>query len=389
MRILHLVADEKFIDFFAGVIGQVPDTSHQYVVYTPNPDKPLRYIRKLAPFRKVDNSYFFSAAMQSDLAWCDALLVHYMTPLGARMIRQAPAQVVIAWSGWGADYYHLLPGGENALLGPQTREIARRLRLKVATQHPINFGKWLLRSLQREYIQRTLLLPALKRIQVFSAPLPDDYDLLKSIRGKCFQALYRQINYGSVEQTFAVGGSAFCGRDILVGNSASLTNNHVEVFLKLARHDLSGCKVVVPLSYGDPSYRAAILEYGSKILGEHFDPVIDFLPLAEYNQRISRCSVVVMNHQRQQALGNIGTLLYLGAKLFLDERNVVYRFLQQRGAHVYSTGMLENGGNSLVCPLTNEQKRDNRRVLQDFWGQEMVNKNAVEFVTTLKILVHA
>jgi hypothetical protein len=305
------------------------------------------------------------------------------------MISQAPAHVVVAWSGWGADFYHLLPGGENALLGPKTREIARRMSMKAASQHPLAFAKWLLRSVRREYVRHTQLLPALKRIELFSAPIQDDYVLLKSALGKCFPALYGQINYGSVEQTFAIGGAALCGQDILVGNSASLTNNHVEAFLQLAKHDLSGRKVVVPLSYGDPAYREVILKYGSKILGEHFDPVINFMPLAEYNKRISRCSVVVMNHRRQQALGNIGTLVYKGAKLFLDERNVVYKFMQRRGAHVFSTSMLENDGNSIFSSLTDDQKRDNRRALEDYWGQDTVNKNAVEFIATLKKLAHA
>lgn len=381
MRVLHLVTDEKFIDFIARQFALTGD-EHRYIVYQPG--RPLRHIREVKPWRIVDDSYFSSTTLQQDLAACDGLVVHFMTPPAARMVLQAPHHLTIAWSGWGADYYHLLPGGEMALLGEQTARIERRLSRQKALRHPLAMAKFLLGRVRRHRLQTRLILPAVRRVHVFSAPLPEDYALLQKALGPAFTARYSQINYASVEETFAVGAVELAGNDILVGNSASASNNHVEAFEQLAQHDLTGRKVVVPLSYGDADYREEILRQGAAMLGEHFDPIVDFMPLADYNAHIARCAVVVMNHQRQQALGNIGTLLYQGAKLFFDERNVVYGFLCQRGAHVYRTAELEN--DSPFAPLTTAQREHNKLVLQGFWGRDTVAANTLRFMDTLRQL---
>ncbi len=387
IKILHLVVDDKFIDFVAELFGSVPGTCNRFIVVTDRPEGPLKYVRKLVPFRRVDWRYLNSEAMRADLENTDALVVHWMNDLAARVINCAPAHVVLAWSGWGGDYYGLLPGGEGALLGPETRRIERSLRGAAIPRRPRAFVGWLRNQVREVYAKHAHLMPALRRIQVFSAPIPDDYGLLKSALGVGLSASYHQINYDTLEDGFALGevrpGTQM---DILVGNSASFTNNHVEAFRLLARHDLSGRKVVVPLSYGDPRYRDAVLEHGTKLLGKHFDPVLEFMPLDEYNTRISTCGIVVMNHLRQQALGNLGSTLYRGAKIFLDERNVVTRFMRRRGAHVCTTQMLGRGETNALGPLTADQRADNRRVLHEFWGKETVYANALEFVAALEVL---
>ncbi len=381
MKVLHLVNDEKFIDFIARQFALSGD-EHRYIVHQPGGT--LRHIKSVEPWRIVGDSYFSSPTLQQDLAACDALIVHFMTPMAARLVLQAPHHLIIAWSGWGADYYHLLPGGDMALLGAETARIERRLQRRKALRHPVAMAKFLLGRLRRHSLQSRLILPAVRRVQLFSAPLPEDYTLLQKALGAGFPAQYSQINYASEEETFAIGAVELSGNDILVGNSASASNNHVEAFKLLARHDLTGRKVVVPLSYGDADYRDEILRQGTTILGQHFDPIVDFMPLADYNAHIARCAVVVMNHQRQQALGNIGTLLYQGARLFFDERNVVYDFLRRHGAHVYRTAELPN--ESAFAPLTASQRQHNRQVLQDFWGRDKVAANTVQFMNTLRHL---
>lgn len=219
----------------------------------------------------------------------------------------------------------------------------------------------------------------------FSAPIPEDFSLLKSVLGKKFHAEYVQINYGSVERTCRLGPSILTGENILVGNSATPTNNHAEIFKMLAKLDLANRIAIVPLNYGAPaSYRDAIIKLGERILGKHFMPLIDFMSLVDYNKLVSSCSVAIMNHRRQQALGNIGTALYKGAKVFLDETNVVYQSFINRGAHVFSTRLLLEGGATIFNPLSKEQILDNQRVLEEFWGHDVVIANAKEFIRRLE-----
>jgi dTDP-N-acetylfucosamine:lipid II N-acetylfucosaminyltransferase len=91
-----------------------------------------------------------------------------------------------------------------------------------------------------------------------------------------------------------------------------------------------------------------------------------------------------MNHRRQQALGNIGAMLQRGAKVYLDERNVVYQFLKKRGAHVFSTIDFTKSQGHLFEPLDEFKVLQNREVLEAFWGDDIVRKNAMCFIDRIE-----
>jgi hypothetical protein len=382
MIVLHLVQDEKFIDFFARTMNILGEIEHRYIVHKPSLDKPLQHIKQLIPFRMVDDGYFPSRLMEKDLCNCDVLVVHFLTAQAVEMIASAPTRVRIVWSGWGADYYYLLPKGGD-LLEPETRSLVRTLNRQEAGINPLLHARLLLRPLRRFYTRHTQLIPAIRRIHLFSSPIPEDYALLKKSLKENFIAEYIQINYGSVEDTFSVGGESVGKNNILVGNSAHPTNNHIEAFRLLASHDLSDRKVIVPLSYGDINYRDNIVEIGNKILGDAFAPIVNYLPLSDYNRVISSCSFAIMNHRRQQALGNIGSLLYRGAKVFLNNKNVCKQFFDTRGAHVHDISELKGEKNDIFDGLTTEKKNKNVEVIDDFWGKSRISTNSLEFLAKL------
>ena len=122
--------------------------------------------------------------------------------------------------------------------------------------------------------------------------------------------------------------------NILLGNSAAKTNNHQEIFQKLK--EVNNIKVHVPLSYGDDAYRNHIIKEGQKILGNRFSPLIEFMKLANYNKFLTNIDVAIFNHKRQQALGNIITLLGMGKKVFIREEITTYEFLYDLGITFYS-----------------------------------------------------
>lgn len=383
-NILHLIHDDKFFHFTSDLFCSIPDISNRFVANVDSKARPLVHIGGLDLWRQAERSYFSSPQMLADLAWCDCLIVHYLHLVGARMILQAPPRVAVVWSGWGGDYYGFLPGGEGAFLGEETREIAANLRPRGGFRDVVKSVTRYGRRIEYRLQNRTIVLPAIERVDLFSAPIPDDFYSLRKELGVRFKAEYAQLNYGSVEQTFQAGGETVTGHDILVGNSATDTNNHAEVFSMLAKYDLGDRKVIVPLSYGDPVYRDAIMELGVRVLGKRFEPIVGFIPLTDYNALIARCSVAIMNHLRQQALGNIGTMLYKGARVFLDERSSVFQFLKKRGAHVFSTSLLLKPSNDLFEPLPEEQKQENRDVLKAFWGHAVVVENARRLVEMVK-----
>lgn len=381
VNILHLVGDEKFILFFDRVFASLPSIHNRYLLHG-DPNRGLKHIVGLDVWRRFNKRYYLSGDIDEDLAWADCLVIHYLDGPGACMLLRAPSRVITVWSGWGADYYYLLPGGEAQLYGAQTAGMMKRLCF------PRNLGPGRFGAAARALAFTTmdgltrLLIKhmALKRVDYFSSPIAEDYHSLKRALGRRFGAKYAQLNYGSVEKTLMAGPDLPLGMDILVGNSATPTNNHVEAFELLATLGVGNRRVFVPMNYGHDAYRDAVLKAGTRILGDSFQPILEFLPLAKYNELISRCSIVVMNHRRQQALGTICTMLCRGAKVFLDEQNPVYGFFKGQGAHVYLMKMFDQRRGEVFDRLGTGEIAGNRAVVEKYWAHDVVMNNARDFI---------
>ncbi len=379
MRVLHLVQDEKFIDFYFGVVSPIRGVSHLFLVQTASKDKPLVHLRHTPVHRRVNDGYIDSPEMRHDLSNADVLIIHFMTSLGLKLIRRVLDRTKVVWSGWGADYYHLLPGGTLALLDKDTRKAFIKSSRGSANAFPLidyvsDFAKDRLRPL-RDYLYREKhWMPAIERVDFFSSPINYEYHIIKDALGKRFSASFVQINYGSVDSTFSVGVSDVSGDNILIGNSAAPTNNHIDVMNQVTNISLGDRKVIVPLSYGDASYRVAVLEKGKYLFGDKFMPLLDFMSLDEYNRITSSCSVALMGHWRQQGIGNIGALMWAGAGVFLDKKNVLYSFLIDSGAILFDVSSF--GMNACHSHLSRSSVEKNRAVLLNKWAGSVVNENA-------------
>ena len=116
---------------------------------------------------------------------------------------------------------------------------------------------------------------------------------------------------------------------------------------------------------------------------DHFYPLIDFIPLSEYTKTISSCSVVIMNHLRQEAGGNIIMMLFLGAKIFLNKENPLYQYLVKNGVIIFSMDELNN--ESICNDLTHDQVDINRNVLRNIISKDVsINKTKNMIDTVMK-----
>lgn len=81
-----------------------------------------------------------------------------------------------------------------------------------------------------------------------------------------------------------------------------------------------------------------------------------------------------MNHIRQQALGNIVIMLYLGARVFVREENPIYKFVRSMGGCIDSVQDLEKSPAMLKIPLNIEEKRANRLFVENNWSRVVSDK---------------
>lgn len=124
-------------------------------------------------------------------------------------------------------------------------------------------------------------------------------------------------------------------KNILVGNSAAPTNNHIEILKKLTPFSSQDIAIYVPLSYGSCAHALKVMKFGYENFYDKFKPMIDFLDLDEYYSFLSTIDIAFFNHHRQQGFGNIITLIEGGKKVYLRHDNSVYKLLNKSGITAY------------------------------------------------------
>jgi len=366
--ILHFVPDDKFICMAYREFEAVAPGKNRFIIMSE--PRALKYIKDV-PIEFIPQRQ--CRRLLQDERY-DAVCLHTLNAGYNALPAIRPGKKVI-WFGWGYDYYNgpLAPrDSERHLLLPKTKELTKHI-LARRSASALSMARGWASKLAKRYGRFSH--SNLSRIDYFSPVLDCEYDLVRA-NNPWFTARYLPWNYGTVEDDFLINGTPLCatGSDILLGNSASPSNNHLDAFDWLAkREDLGDRKIVVPLSYGNASYRDAILVAGREMLGERFVALTEFMPITEYIEVLSRCGFVFMNHLRQQAVGNVLIMLIGGAKIFLHPENPLYGWLRRRGAVVFDIGLLRHqatDGGSLFQQLSEHQKSKNLEVALGNWGRE-------------------
>jgi len=284
------------------------------------------------------------------------------------------------WLGWGFDYYSDLLGSISLHLNK-----TRKLYLTHSMYNPrkIAFiGAAFMRNIGRRLQLRTMKISVIERVSAFSPVLPVEYELVKQSRRWRRFPIFSPWNYGTMEDNLIKGfeGEVVTGNAILVGNSATYTGNHAEAFDLLHKLGVNDREVVAPLSYGDPQLAKELTSLGQEYFSDNFEPLMDFMPVQEYVAIIKKCGYVIMNHVRQQAVGDIVIMLYLGARVFVRQENPVYGFFKNSGVVISTVQELEGHPELLNLPLTPEERASNRAIVSDYWGRERAYERTRELV---------
>lgn len=367
LKLLHIISDEKFPDAAYRQFEEVAPGASTFML--PGKKAPIRHLKEIVPVR-VSKLSFLNPWFIKSLERYDAVILHSMTDFALELIGRASRETKFVWIGMGYDYYDLIYKKPHDMLGHETESIVKEVMPTFGKKGPRNPIKKLLRSFLFTNSRKKKEL--IQRADVFCPVLPLESESLKSALGQ-FQPKIVAWNYGA--QSSLIDGDSnlgfVSGDNILVGNSATPTNNHVEVFRRLIRIQLpERSKIIVPLSYGDACYREKIVKLGYELFGEQFQPITEFMDFDRYVSLLRSCSVMVMNHKRQQGAGNIGIGVYLGAKVFVNPNSPLYEHYRDAGMIVFSVADLEEELTEGVGGLSVGLARCNRETLQQERGRE-------------------
>lgn len=176
-----------------------------------------------------------------------------------------------------------------------------------------------------------------KRIKHLITYIPESVEIVKSSYG-CRAEWHKCLCYTSnvfVDESRPVKPASKVGKKILVGNSATYTNQHIETFDVISPFIVGDVKVYVPLSYGDEIYAQNVIKRGKKVFGDKFYPLLDFVPRSEYQSFLDDIDIVVFNHNRHQAMGTIINILGLGKTLYMNSCVASWPFLKRLGLDIY------------------------------------------------------
>lgn len=367
--ILHITPDDKFVPFLQGLFEEASPGESLWRLLT---NKPIpTFAAQTDSIDIINFDYFGSEKFKKDLQVVRCVVFHSLAlspRLKLLVLTRIPKNMPIVWRGWGFDYYDILQANGLRLLLPETDTLIKIS--SVSNRAPVRqLPRKLLRAIFSKTAGRIINNKLIARINYFSCCVPDDFVALQRVLPN-FKAQFLPLNYYSTEDVFLRGDSLqdFTGHDILLGNSAIPTNNHIEAMRALSKLGMHGRKVVVPLSYGDMRYQEQIIQMGEEILGESFIPLTNYLSLAEYNQTVSGCGNLVMNHIRQQAMGNISSALLRGGKVFLRPENPIFKHYTRMGVKLYPfTADMTIA--DLNTPLDRDSVRRNKEIMMSIWSR--------------------
>lgn len=383
MRIFHIAPDEKFINSIHWQFEEIFPDQNAYRIILPEGAKKLNYVKVKKNVSIVEDRGKSLQIVLDEIKGYDLVVLHGLKFFQSRIVLKSKASTKFLWVFWGGEIYDNSRVSGSKPIGPKTKN-------KFVRPSIIETLKKIIRPIFYYFNYRASppevsILKAAKKIQYIATPYKEEVDFLKDFSIIDEKALHVTLTYFPADFIFkGIEDICISGQNILLGNSASLTNNHLEAFDVLKQLDLSDRKLIVPLSYGNNIYAREIDEIGRDMFCDNFKPVMKFMPLMEYNQLMSGCNIVVMNHYRQQAFGNIVAMLWMGAKVYLNESNTLYWYLKRIAVHVYSINkelVVEN--ENVFEELNSQQIASNRNILKREMDFETIKKNLKDRLTAI------
>lgn len=152
--------------------------------------------------------------------------------------------------------------------------------------------------------------------------------------------------------------------NIQIGNSADPSNNHIDVLNQLKKYSNENIKIYVPLSYGSKEYSEKVIKVGNEIFKEKFIPFVDFFPFDKYLEFLASVDVAIFAHKRQQAMGNIISLLGLGKKVYMRSDITPWNLFKEKDIKVYDI-------NEFNLELIDENiQKENKEKVKEYFSKE-------------------
>ena len=357
--IIHIATDEKFIDTAFEIYSRAFPGMNLFLILKSESEKDIKYLSQIDKYIFVNTNTHFVDMVEDYTKDAKIIVFHGMNYFQSFLVHKLSKRAKkYVWSVYGAEVYNNNLIVKNGSLGSKTYKA-----------FVFSYNKWLkdiFRSVYyllirgKENPNRSVKKSFMK---MDYASILYEEELMNYFKLGIVNSNinFLKFTYYPLEIVLRKNSDFVNGANILIGNSASPTNNHLEAFELIENFDIKKFKILSPLSYGSKQYANEIIKLGKQKFGDRFYPITKYMPLIDYQNILQGCGIVIMNHHRQQAVGNVINAVYLGAKVFLSEKNTLFHYLKRIGCYVYSIeNDIVNGNYEIFSLLTSEQMIHNR-----------------------------
>lgn len=373
MRILHLIIGHQVVERELGRYERLFPNCNDVLIFSDVGN--MKHLRKYSSCPQITHINVKRKGKQFDFSRYNYIVAHYLTTVMIDFISYAPSSIHVSWDIYGADLYNqfLEPRGYQLQYSSLNKylPIYQRLMNWIGLDKIIAFVRF--ESItQFKCVNRLYFNNITKRLDSVQIGCTCDGDLLDQYSGMRFTR-FRAFNYSLKEVLGDYYGIPFndIASDVMIGNSASLSNNHLYVLSIIKDIDFGDSRVIIPLSYGGVQrYKNAVVKEYMKSFSNNADFIFDYMPLQEYNKLFLNLKTMIMSSWRQESVGTIVMGLYLGVKVFMSKRSPLYESYKKDGFILFE---LESSSVfDLIQPLSDEEKIHNRSLLEELYDEKVI-----------------
>lgn len=326
------------------------EISNQFIVVNPKGNNELNETGDLhCDLSATGKNTILEAMNSSDL------VVHYFLDYTkSELILKSSKNVKHYWDFFGADVYQQLNVFKKNLYGKRTK---RWMRFVLSYRFRLEFRsiKYLING---KPTPKRMLLDSFQRIDRLLWYIDEEIDWINT-KVKTPEFLYfKHFTFEDVIPFEKCGVNTLV-KKILIGNSATLENNHLDVLEMFRENKITDYQVALPLSYGSPeAYKQCIKTNYQAFFGDKFQAQESVLSLEEYYSWLNDFPTAIMLHYRQQALGNLFYLIANGTKIYLSEKNILLKWFGANQIDVFcfeKEFLKDYSQNNLTLDLVKQQ----------------------------------
>ena len=246
-------------------------------------------------------------------------------------------KIKVYWAFWSFELYNLSHLPIEHFLPYSKNYIKKKMTLPERIKENKIVGNLVLKltyatGIKENYIKN--LVDSFKHIDFFCSFLPSDFLFYQKVSSNK-KTKYIPFLYLSLEEIMPGLSNFKCvGNKIMVGHASSPYGNHYEILQLLSKIN-SRFDIFIPIAYGDEVY-GNLIEKKAKRLFPNSEIQREKLDSFLYHKKLTEVGWCIINVKVQQGLGNIIALIWMGAKVFLDEDSSTYKDFSEWGIIIFS-----------------------------------------------------